>query len=111
MKAVPYIQTLGTDKYKNFVSSPFNEETLSYFNLNGLDVVFDGDYYHINKNKFIKPRIIDEFISDTHKLNHRIFWKESVLDEFQPKDYLKVEEIKDYYVDLLNKMDKSHELK
>jgi hypothetical protein len=57
------------------------------------------------------PIDINEFIEDMFRFNIFIYWNSLIEELFEPKDYLKRDEIKKYYVNLLSKMDKSFELK
>jgi hypothetical protein len=39
-----------------------------------------------------------------------LYWTRWIDENFEPKEYLHVDDIKKYYVDLLTKLDKSNEL-
>jgi hypothetical protein len=56
------------------------------------------------------PRDIDDFVNDMHRFNIEIFWSAWVCENFEPKDYLRKEDIEKYFSDLLNKMGKFNEL-
>jgi len=40
----------------------------------------------------------------------QLYWNEWIPENFNPKDYLKEDEIRNYYVTLLGRLDKSFEL-
>ena len=79
---------------------------------------FHNTYYEIKKNKpadSIKymmsiPRTINDFINDMDRFGIQLYWKEIIDQKFEPKDYLHVNDIKEYWNDLLGRMGKSHEL-
>jgi len=79
---------------------------------------FYPTYYTVKKNKpadstgymLSLPRDIDDFISDMDRFGVQLQWTEWVEENFEPKEYLSVDAIKDYWTDLLAKMGKSHEL-
>ena len=56
------------------------------------------------------PKDINDFINDMYRFEVQLFWTEFIDENYEPKDYLKKEEIENYYKDLLKKMGKSHEL-
>ena len=56
------------------------------------------------------PATIDDFITDMNGFAVPLYWTEWIDLNFEPKEYLCVEEIKNYFTDLLTKMGKSHEL-
>jgi hypothetical protein len=57
-----------------------------------------------------KPETINCFISDMERLGISIYWTTWIDENFEPKEYLDIDKIRDYYVDLLAKMGKSQEL-
>jgi hypothetical protein len=74
-------------------------------------------YYTISKNtpnaiKYMLslPKTINEFINDMDRFGIQLYWTTWIDQNFEPKEYLAVDEIKQYYIDLLGKMGKSHEL-
>jgi len=79
---------------------------------------FHSTYYEIKKNKpanSIKymlsiPKTINEFINDMDRFGVQLHWIDIIDQKFEPKDYLHVDEIKEYWNDLLGRMGKSHEL-
>lgn len=78
---------------------------------------FYPSYYTIKKNVINSgnyilsiPRTIDEFINDMDRFGIQLYWTTWIDLNFEPKDYLAVDDIKKYYTDLLGKMGKSHEL-
>jgi len=111
MKAVSFIQTMGTKKYKTFLSAPFKIEHVQYFNLPEGSIVFDGDSYSYNKVHVAPlPTNLDEFISDMKRIGIILEWKPEAIKGFEIKDILPQKEIQQYWGDLLTKMDKGHEL-
>jgi len=136
IKTVSYIQTIGSEKFREFLIQPF------YFNqLDSFDeqqVLFDGwrsknmttwfkyvndddfilevyaETYTINikTKKFVlpHPRTINDFINDMYRFGIQLYWNKWIADNFNPKDYLQEDEIRNYYVTLLGRLDKSFEL-
>lgn len=130
IKVALLIETLGTEKFKSFLSQPFDFTTI--------DIYFDGwrsknmgtwvkytnddkiviekypTYYRIinnnNQSQLLLPISINDFINDMHRNSVQLYWTDWIDDNFEPKDYLKVDEIKDYFTKLLIRMGKSHEL-
>lgn len=110
IKAVPYIETRGSERFKEFLQTPFEKEHVSWFTWAG-EIKFDGDSYTFNDvHKFPLPSKINEFISDMKRINVNLEWKPEVIEDFEPQDYLPEKEIGKYYKNLLNKMEKGHEL-
>jgi len=56
------------------------------------------------------PLTINDFINDMYRDNVQLYYTEWIHENFEPKDYLHKDEIRMYFVDLLSRMDKSHEL-
>jgi len=56
------------------------------------------------------PATLNMFIEDMFRFNIRLFWSKVVDEKFEPKQYLNKHNIKNYWIQLLKKMDKSHEL-
>ena len=140
-KVATYIQTIGCEMFKKFISLPFSVNLLyTVTKEEGIDVIFDGwhgknmgswfkvyneenvvlefyaGYYFIKsvkKNlseKLPLPRTINDFINDMDRFGVEIFWNQWMEDNFEPKDYLHVDDIPKYFTNLLIKMDKSKEL-
>ena len=65
---------------------------------------------HGEKYIFPLPQTINDFINDMERVMIDLYWSETVLLTFEPKDIYSAERIRQYYVDLLEKMDKGHEL-
>ena len=88
------------------------------FNNDDYTLEFYPTYYTVKKNKPVDgikymlsiPVTINDFISDMTRLGVLLEWTELIDEKFEPKEYLAVDEIKDYWTDLLAKMGKSHEL-
>jgi len=134
IKAVPYILTKGSEKFKEFLANPFTIDLFNtHFdgwrergNLNGWakfvsdehTLEFYPTYYTLKKNKpadstvymLSIPKEIDDFITDMSRFGIQLYWTTWIDENFEPKEYLPVTEIKDYFTDLLGKMGKSHEL-
>jgi hypothetical protein len=90
----------------------------SKFTSDDFTLEFYPTYYTIKKNKPVDsikymtaiPATIDDFITDMNGFAVPLYWTEWIDLNFEPKEYLCVEEIKEYFTDLLEKMGKSHEL-
>lgn len=135
IKVSRLIDTIGTEKFKNHLQTNFSFEFLTgenpYFDnwrvknmgswlkfINDDEIVLEvyPNTYKIKKPKETNiyeipiPKNINEFIEDMHRFNVNIYWK-SIIDElFEPKDYLNINDIRNYYVQLLTKINKSFEL-
>ena len=145
IEVVPFIQTLGTEKFKEFLIQPFTINMLATIPHHvPIPILFEGWrgkdmsnwYKFTNEEKYILefypthyiitrevkvgwdalkyqkpiPRDIDDFINDMNRLNIKLYWTDWVDQNFEPKDFCEKDKIKDYYVDLLGKIDKSFEL-
>jgi len=138
IKVSPFIETIGTEKFKQFLALPFtinmlnstSNETLfdswqsinmtnyyKFTNNNKIIIEFYPKYYILykdisNTTKYILsiPPTINDFINDMQRFNVQLYWTDSIDNNFEPKDYLNANKIKDYYIDLLEKMGKSNEL-
>lgn len=79
---------------------------------------FYPTYYTIKKNKPVDsiqymlslPTTIDDFINDMNRFGVQLYWTEWIDQNFEPKEYLSVDDIKNYWINLLAKMGKSQEL-
>lgn len=138
-KASPYINTVGDEEFKDFITSKFNPNMLfnigndplvnvvfnewrgkdmgkwnKYFNEDGVILEFYPDYFTIqnktNKVTIPLPNSINDFINDMIKYDIQLYWSDWIVRTYDPKQFLNKNEIRDYYVDLLGKMEKSHEL-
>ncbi len=56
------------------------------------------------------PTTLNMFIEDMYRFDIKLFWAKWVDENFEPKQYLNKDNIKTYWMKLLEKMDKSHEL-
>jgi hypothetical protein len=56
------------------------------------------------------PKTINDFINDMERLEIPIYWTAWIDENFEPKEYLDADGVKDYFIDLLAKMGKSQEL-
>jgi len=134
IKVVPYIQTMGTERFNDFLSTPFNFNVLySQHNRPCFDgwkfkdmmgwskythdkitlEVYPETYNIIYKSKVYTlplPKSINEFINDMCRFEIQLYWSDWVNENFEPRDYLKKDEIQNYYSLLLDKLGKSFEL-
>lgn len=147
IKVVPYIKTLGSDKFKNFLNEPFTVDMLyPVFNENSVETIFDcwreknmvTWYRFINDDKIVLeyyptyfiikkeqnsfkagdsisyrlpiPRTINQFINTMEMFAVQLYWTEWIEQNFEPKDYLPTDGIKNYYIDFFSKIGKSEEL-
>ena len=138
VKVVPYIKTLGTERFKELISAPFDYNMLDNiddsnvliifkdwsgkhigkhvtFTNNNVTLEFHDTYYTIRKVgsvvKLYLPETIDDFINAMYLQEIGLYWEDWIDEKFEPKDYLPKNRIKHYYADLLHKMDKDAELK
>ena len=136
IKVARLVETMGTQKFREFLQMEFDFKFLcgenAYFdswkgkNMGGWikytndnkDIleVYPNTYKIKRLNDVVSyelpiPIDINEFIEDMFRFNIFIYWNSLIEELFEPKDYLKRDEIKKYYVNLLSKMDKSFELK
>jgi hypothetical protein len=140
LKVVPYIQTIGCEMYKKFISLPFSINLLySITKEDGINVIFDGwhgknmetwckfyneenivlefyaGYYIIkfpkkDSQKLPLPKTINDFINDMNRFGIQLFWSQWMDDNFEPKDYLDINEISIYFTNLLIRMKKEQDL-
>jgi len=78
---------------------------------------FYPNYYIVKKDvanaanyRLSLPNTINEFINDMNRFGIQLYWTDFIDEIFEPQDYLHVDEIKPYYVRLLDKLGKSNEL-
>lgn len=64
----------------------------------------------INQYSLPTPKTLNDFINDMERFGVELYWTEWIDLNFEPKDYLHRDEIKQYYVNILAKINKSHEL-
>jgi len=139
IKVAQHIATRGTESYKNLLAQAFNIGMLKDFGNEGTTpVLFDcwrgkdmnnwykftnddgvileiyPEYYLIKKpsssEKLSLPLSLNDFITDMLRHNVQLYWAKWIDENLEPMDYLPVNEIPNYYVELLKKMGKSHEL-
>jgi hypothetical protein len=136
LNVVPFIQTVGTDKYRDLISKPFITNML--YNPNSDIVLFDNwkyknmltwdKYYNDDTilefypnefnikstNFYIKsqpiPLTVNDFINEMSKYNIKLTWSKWVDMNYEPIDILDKNEIKSYYKEMLKKIEKSFEL-
>lgn len=132
---IPYIDTMGTKKYFELVNKKFD---INYFypfdKSKSIKVLFKGwkgmksmDYFKLKNDKIILefyydtykindeitlpiPNTLNDLINDLNRFNVTLYWSDWIDEEFEPIDFIKKDEIKKYYVDLLNVMEKDYEL-
>lgn len=141
IKVVPYNETIGSERFKEFLTKTFvvdmlclvsekssvttlfdgwrGKNMINWFrftNQDGLVLEFYPEGTYIIKpkkgkpNQLKTPKTIDEFIDDMIRFDVPIYWNDWVDKNFEPKDYMRFDEIKPYFTDLLNRMGKGHEL-
>lgn len=142
IKVVPFVLTTGSEKFKNFLSTPFTLDMLYpiygdkscetlFYDWRGKNMInwykFTNDdkiilefypkYYMVKKDvqnsityTLSIPKTIDEFINDMYRLGIDLYWTNWIDFNFEPKEYLQVNEIKPYFEELLGKMGKANEL-
>ena len=142
INVVPYSETTGSEKFKEFLTKPFTLDMLyPVFNDQSCETLFENwrgknminwhrfsnddkiilefypTYYTVRKDvkdaityMLSLPTTINDFINDMKRFGVQLYWTEWVDQNFEPKEYLRVDKIKDYWIDLLAKMGKSHEL-
>lgn len=130
IKVTPFINTVGTEKFKEFLSQPFNFDLLltlfdgwkydksisftKYSNGDNIEFEVHSDFYVLRDDDvFIRisyPSTLNIFIDTLIAFNIPLYWKDHIDENFDPKDYLHKDEVRAYYVSLLEKLGKSHEL-
>jgi hypothetical protein len=139
IKVTPYLETMGSEKFKKFLAQPFTFDQLS--KLHGdIEVLFDGwrakdmnswvrytnddgvvlevflTHYNLKKSgkeltyRLTPPSSINNFIEVMNRFGIELYWTRWIDENFEPKEYLHVDDIKQYFIDLLAKLDKSNEL-
>jgi hypothetical protein len=131
---VPYIKTNGDVEFGDFISQVFTHDMLynkedneifdewrgkdmgnwnKYTNDDGVVLEFYPNSYTINKGEKTTlplPHTINDFINDMYKYDIKLYWSSLILKKFNPQQFLNKNDIRKYYEDLLERMDKSHEL-
>jgi len=135
IKVVPFIQTIGSEKFREFLTGPFQFESLHSDNL---QILFDGwrskdmatwfkytnddniilevyaeEYIIKNNSKSYTlpyPRTINDFINDMNRFGIQLYWNNWINENLEPKDFLHKDKIFDYYFNLLDALNKSFEL-
>ena len=136
-KAMPYIYTIGTKEYKNFVLQTFNIELIQTLFV-GWKLIKDENniklinekgtilltfhpqlyifvYYRIDfmeKTQYYYdlsvPKTLNDFISDLHRCN--LIWNDEALKNLTPKDYLPENDVESFYRKSLNEIEKNNEI-
>lgn len=143
IRVIPYNQTKGSEKFKEFLAKPFTVDMLyPVYNDKSCDTLFEdwrgkdmlnSCFKFTNDNKIILefyptyytvrkdvkdgitymlsiPETINNFINDMDRFGVLLQWTDWIDENFEPKEYLHVDDIKKYWTDLLANMGKSHEL-
>ena len=128
IKVAPYIATIGDEKFKEFLTREFKTDMLNtlfadwrekdmiswkrFTNGDDVRLEFYADNYVVKKGdvKLSLPKTINDFINDMQRFEVELYWTIWIDENFEPKQYLHLNEIEDYYRDVLGKMDKSKEL-
>ena len=130
ISVVPYIDTIGTDKFREFLKTPFKMEMLEtifkgwekdpkhdtlqqeyWCGETVLGFGFDGSEYAIHRDTILPfPTNINDFINDMTRFGITLYWADDMLVKFSPKDMYSPEKIREYYTGLLEKLEKDHEL-
>lgn len=127
IKVVPYNKTYGSERFNNFLATPFKIDMLyPVLNDKSCETLFDDwrgkdmmnwykftndeytlefypTYYTLKKNKpddSIKymmsiPETITDFINDMELFEVQLYWTTWVEQNFEPKEYLYNDDIKD----------------
>jgi hypothetical protein len=124
IKVAPLIATLGTKRYKELLSVPFEFKKITelfegwerndftqYVSSDGTIVeITDEGEYCVNKTTLSLPETLDDFINDMRRMGVELYWANWIEENYEPKDFLPQNKIEGYYMDLLNSIDKGHEL-
>jgi hypothetical protein len=147
LKVVPYIQTIGSEKFREFLTQPFKIDMLAqifspivslvlfegwrgkdmnnwyrFTNEEKYVLEFYSNYYIITKeaksfkaNDVVKyqlllPKTVNDFINDMDRFKVQLYWTEWIDLNFEPKDYLEVNKIEEYFTHLLIRMGKEQDL-
>lgn len=127
----PYINTFGTNKFKEFLLKPFTfdnipelfygwkrKKMVNWVKFTSEECQLDILPYEYEiqnkktnkKHKIPHPKTINDFINDMCRFDIPLIWDVWIENEFKPKDYLKEKQIVEYYRELLKKLNKEHEL-
>jgi len=86
-------------------------------NENNVVLEFHTTHYTIKSNipnefvfPFTLPVTINDFINTLMGFGIQLYWTEWIDNNFEPYEYLHINEVESYFTDLLNKMGKSDEL-
>lgn len=128
MKAVPYMETVGSNEYKTFMMQAFEPKKIpEYFkgwinsdrsqydkpNKKLFDrVKFYIEYYTINSNEYRLPypATLNDFISDLNRAKIDLEWSDEIVKMWSVHELIKQSELKEYYNGLLRNLDKLNEL-
>jgi len=127
---VTYIQTAGSEKFKEFLTLSFgfgqisekfegwkakNMGTWIRYTNEDKDTleIFAETYNMCHKSKVFTlphPKTLNDFINDMDRVGIQLYWGDWIDGTYDPKDYLHKDEIRNYYFTLLDKLGKSNEL-
>jgi hypothetical protein len=133
LRAVPFIETSGTEEAKKLLSTPFTFSMLTnsfddwsfkdkgtysnYINKTDSRIVIESYSigYSLNNGKSTHaipthPLTIDQFITDCQRAGIELFWSEAVLGVINYQQLLSGSDIKKYHVTLLHRIEKSDDL-
>ena len=138
IKIVQYKDTLCSMKFKKFIDSDFSInlltqtkyeinvifvgwsrnnliEHMAFTNENNDMLTFHTTHYEICRtgqlnHRLPLPQTINDFINDMFRFKVDLYWDDIIDEMFEPKEYLHMNNIHQYYTDLLSKMNKSYEL-
>lgn len=140
LKVIPYIETLGIESFRSFLIQPFKIDMLyPVTSETAVETLFSGwkgkdmvgyhkftneqkvvlEFFPLNygirktigKPDYLRtPLTINDFINDMYSFGIGLWWSEYIYKNFNPKEYMHRDMISDYYVNLLNKMEKGFEL-
>lgn len=138
IRVIPYIETLGSKKFKEFLQQEFNFDMIDNVQYSNVPIIFEGwkgeeddrvvyfkcdntylrfypHHYEIltswkEEYSFPHPKSVNDFINDMCRIGIELYWSKWIDENFEPKEYMSEGGVEEYFRDLLAKMDKSHEL-
>ena len=72
--------------------------------------ILNGKTKQVQSVQMPLPKTINDFINDMERFEVALFWNQWMEDNFEPKDYLHVDDIPKYFTNLLIKMKKEEDL-
>jgi hypothetical protein len=136
IKVATFIQTTGSEKFREFLAQPFlfsqlcpiDAKVQSYFEgWKGKDMgnwirfrdeekheleIYPDTYKTTGKQTLTlpHPKTLNDFINDMDRNGVQLYWNLWMDENFEPKDYLPKDEIETYFTHLLIKMQKEKDL-